>query len=204
MGQILGPDKLFTPVVDSITNVRLPGVNVVTIGGQQYALTDKVMDASDTGLGGLDTGVLGNNLTYNLFAVTLSGIAGLVGSLASFPSGFIAYTLVGTFETGGSANINVAREVNPNFELPDANFDISPNSGSGTIGWAGNGVFINVPNMTATLTTTGRPVEISARSVPSGEGSIRMHETDNAHANLFAIIRLLRGGVEQSRWRYEI
>lgn len=114
MGQVLRPDVLNNPTVNSTTVVELPSDNIITIGGQQYTLTNKLMTATTVGAGGLDAGALGASLTYNLFAVSDSGLQNLVGSLAAAPAGFPAYELVGTFETNSLSQIIVAYGLNPN------------------------------------------------------------------------------------------
>lgn len=107
MGQRLVADSIKDPV-KTVSTVTLPGLNIITIGGQQYVLNSPVMNAASTGLGGLDAGALIANASYGLFAAAIGASAGLTASLDSAPLGFAKYTLIGNITTDGSAEIFVA------------------------------------------------------------------------------------------------
>jgi hypothetical protein len=67
-------------------------VSIITVGALQYT-TDalKLLDLSTNGLGGLDSGVLAGDSTYNVFVVVDSGDIHLVASLGSAPTGYSSY-----------------------------------------------------------------------------------------------------------------
>jgi hypothetical protein len=94
MGQILQPDVINRPESTSPV-VTFPGRNIITIGGQQFILDDPAANINNNGLNGLDVGSPVNLTMYNIFAATQGGVAGLVLSVSSAPSGFINYRKIG-------------------------------------------------------------------------------------------------------------
>lgn len=99
MGQVLFTESIEELVLASTTTVTL-APSIINIGGQQYQnSTTMTLDFSTTGLNGLDTGAIAASSGYNIFAVYTGSEFGLAASLASTPSGYTQYELIGTAVT---------------------------------------------------------------------------------------------------------
>lgn len=105
MGRIFAADSSTLVAVDTTHASMLAG-SQVTVGGQQYVLTQALsINTSVTGTGGLDTGVVGNLQIYFVHMVIVAGTPYLVASQSYIaPVGFTSFAPTGwyivTNETG--------------------------------------------------------------------------------------------------------
>lgn len=112
MGQILAPDNLPDLVIASTTTITMATSYLgrstrITVGGQQYLYSSVItLNFATTGINGLDTGAIAANTLYYIYAVTASGVPGLIASLAApgtGPTGFTSWKEVGRCRTLQSA-----------------------------------------------------------------------------------------------------
>jgi hypothetical protein len=111
MGQKLGQDNIAPLVRASNTQITMAATHNgkpvrITVGGQQYKApaSGLALSISTSGFNGIDTGSYAIEKIYNVFAVVQSGVLGLVYTLATTPSGFSAYTFLGTFISSSTAS----------------------------------------------------------------------------------------------------
>lgn len=112
MGQILAPDNLPDLVIASTTTITMATSYLgrstrITVGGQQYLYSSVItLNFATTGINGLDTGAIAANSLYYIYAITASGVPGLIASLAApgtGPTGFTSWKEVGRCRTLSSA-----------------------------------------------------------------------------------------------------
>lgn len=106
--QKFSEDKIGAISKFSSTVVKL-AASTVTLGGLQYDTAVLQILTATSGVGGIDTGVLNNEVTYYVYAVLDGSDAALVASESTTsPSGFTTYRKVGAFITESGGAIDTA------------------------------------------------------------------------------------------------
>jgi len=118
MATRIGEDRIGEIEVASATTLSI-AKSLVTTGGQQVVIPDKVIDAATTGLNGLDVGSLANSEIYYIYAVRSGAFRGYVLSLdGESPAGFTVFSRIGQASTNGSGEFAAAaQEFKEDFEI---------------------------------------------------------------------------------------